>query len=72
MHKTSQAIRSKIVNDVLNVVSAAVVSASPDLQFKLDIDDNDDTLFDDVDGIQMFIKDADDKGDNSNSLCPTA
>ena len=62
MHKRSQAIALRSSYEWCpDGESAAASSASPHLQFKLDIDDNDNAFFDAEIEIQMLVHDADDE-----------
>jgi hypothetical protein len=64
-------LRCEIVNDALDALSAVAVSGAPSLQFELEMDDNNDAIFDDADNIQMLMHDANDGPSDTNCVCPT-
>ena len=75
--KRSKQLRCHVVNDVSNCASAAFFSALPHLQSEMDVGDNDNALFDDVDAIHMLVDDANDiqvlvdDADDDLEACPT-
>ena len=52
-------------------MSAAALSAAPQLQFESEIDENDNALFDNADDIQMLMHDANDEAVDTDCVCPT-
>ena len=69
--KRPKALRCEIVNDALDDLSANAVSGAPLLQFELEMDDNNDAIFDDAKNIQMLMHDANDEPSDIDCVCPT-
>ncbi len=69
--KRPNALRCEIVNDALDDLSAIAVSGAPSLQYKLEMDENNDAIFDDADNIQMLMHEANDRPNDTDCVCPT-
>jgi hypothetical protein len=70
--KPAKALCCEIVNDALTDLSAAAVSGAASLQFELEMDDNNDAIFDNSDDIQTHTHNITDKPDDTEDcVCPT-